>query len=184
MGLITKLRAMNLADGLGLRSARAADGAFMEELFRSTRGHLYALPILRQQIDHLVAQQYQLQQTSYAGRWPDAQTMIIECSGQAIGKITLDEDETALHIVDFIVAPAMRGKGYGTAVLKALQTAAGRRRISLSVDRQNSVARKLYLHLGFQVESASETHESMSWAPSTVAVSGECIREFFINITT
>jgi RimJ/RimL family protein N-acetyltransferase len=155
-----------LPDGLTLRPATAADAVFMEELFRSTREHFHSMPMPRQQIDLLLAQQYRLQQASYAGQWPHARSMLIERFGKAIGKIVLDESAAGVHIVDFVLEPGIRGRGYGTAILKALQAAAGARRIALSVDRQNLGARKLYCSLGFRVEAASETHEAMAWLPS------------------
>ncbi|HEX5056963.1 MAG TPA: GNAT family N-acetyltransferase [Gammaproteobacteria bacterium] len=151
-------------EGLTLRPPRTADAAFMEGLFRSTREHFYySMPAPREHVDLLIAQQYRLQQAHYARQWPAARTLIIERSGMPIGKITLDEGETALHIVDFIIEPAARGQGYGTAMLQALQTTAKARRITLSVDRQNLPAKRLYLALGFRVDAVSETHEAMSW---------------------
>ncbi len=174
------LSGLNPGYGLGFRPAQAADGIFTEELFRSTREHFYSLPMPWEHIDLLLAQQYRLQQASYARQWPDARTMIIERAGQGIGKIVLDESTADMRIIDFVLDPGMRGQGYGTAILQALQAAAGERRIGLSVDRQNLAARKLYLGLGFAVEAVSETHESMSWAPSGVA--GETANEnFFIT---
>jgi ribosomal protein S18 acetylase RimI-like enzyme len=175
------LKDFALPDGLILRAATVADGVLMEALFRCTREHFYAMPMPRQQIDLLLAQQYQLQQASYARQWPGAYPLIIERMGKGIGKIVLDENETAVHIVDLVIAPEMRGKGYGTTLLQALQAAAGERRIALSVDRQNPAAKKLYRNLGFQVETVSETHEAMSWAPSTEGISGKLHAEIFYN---
>lgn len=160
-----------LPDGLTLRPATAADGLFMEELFRSTREQFYEMPLPRQHIDLLLAQQYRLQQASYAGQWPGAYTLLIERAGRGIGKITLDESAARVHIIDFVLEPGMRCKGYGTAILEALQAAAGERRIGLSVDRQNLAAKRLYLGLGFAVEAATTTHESMGWSPSRLRVS-------------
>lgn len=159
-----------LSHNLTLRPATAADGVFMEELFRSTREQFYSMPMPRSQVDLLLAQQYRLQQASYVRLWPGAHTLIIERAGRGIGKIMLDENAAQVHIIDFVLESGMRGKGYGTTILRALQAAAGARRIGLSVDRQNPGARKLYCSLGFQVEAASETHESMSWRLSRFEV--------------
>jgi ribosomal protein S18 acetylase RimI-like enzyme len=158
---------MNLPDGLKLRPPQTADAVFMEDLFRSTRDDLHALPMSRQQVELLLAQQYRLQQASYARQWPDARNMIVERSGKAIGKIMLDESESAVHIIDFVLEPGMRGRGYGRAILQALQAVAGERSITLSVDRQNLPAKRLYLGLGFRVDAVSATHESMFWNADT-----------------
>lgn len=162
-----------LPDAFALRMTQDKDQPFLEELFRATREFLYLMPLPRPQIDVLVNQQYRLQQDAYAGRFPNAYTLIIELSGRPIGKITLDERKTALHIIDIALKPAMRSKGYGTQILLAVQAAARQRRIpvELSVDRQNLPAKKLYLGLGFQVTGASDTHESMVWSPSIPAAS-------------
>lgn len=166
------LKDVALPDGLTLRPSTAADAAFMEELFRTTRQHFYSMPLPRPHVDLLLAQQYQLQQASYAGQWPAAYTLLIERAGKGIGKIMLDESGVGVHIIDFVLEPGARGKGYGTAVLQALQAAAGERPIELSVDRQNLPARKLYQAHGFRVDAASDTHESMSWSPCRATVSG------------
>ncbi|HEX7027722.1 MAG TPA: GNAT family N-acetyltransferase [Gammaproteobacteria bacterium] len=169
------LNGISIHDGLKLRKAKQRDRAFMQQLFNSTREHLRLLPLTGPQIEALFAQQYQLQQTYYAGQWPDASTLIIQLGSNAIGKIIIDENQTALHIIDIALEPAMRGKGYGTALLRAIQAAAQKRGlpVRLSVDRQNRQAKKLYLALGFQVTGTSDTHESMSWSPSLPGASGD-----------
>lgn len=164
-----------LKDGLALRKATQRDRAFMQQLFNSTREHLRLLPLTGPQIEILFEQQYRLQQTHYANQWPNAHTLIIQQSDKTIGKIMLDENETALHIIDIALEPAMRGKGYGTALLRAIQAAAQKRGlpVKLSVDRQNRQAKKLYLALGFQVTGTSDTHESMNWPPPVSGASGD-----------
>lgn len=168
------LSSIRLPNELGLHAAQAEHRAFMHQLFRSTREHLYSMPMPRQFIDTLVDQQYQLQQAAYARQFPNARTLIVQLSDEAIGKIILDENETILHIVDFAIEPGMRGRGYGTAVLRAIQagTEKCRGQIRLSVDRQNLPARGLYRRLGFQVSATSDTHESMTSSPSDIATVG------------
>jgi ribosomal protein S18 acetylase RimI-like enzyme len=157
-----------LPDAFELRRAGEADRPFMEQLFRGTREFLYRLPLPGPQIDMLVDQQYRLQQQAYAERFPNAHTLIIELSRRPIGKIMLDERASTVHIIDLALEPAMRGRGYGTGILRAIQAAARRRgmTVELSVDRHNVGAKKLYLSLGFQTIGMSESHESMAWVPS------------------
>ena len=152
---------------LGLRPASAEDHAFFEQLFRSTRQHLYQIDMPVSSIDNLVNQQYQLQQISYAHQTPDAFHLVILLSKKPVGKIILDRTESFFLIVDLALLPEHRGLGIGTAVLRAIQTAAkkNRRSITLSVDQQNPGAKKLYLSLGFQVDNSSDTHDEMIWTP-------------------
>lgn len=161
------LNDIRLPGGLGLRPATDGDRAFMRQLFASTREFLQQLPLPKQHVDALVEQQYRLQQAAYAEQWPDADTLIIRLFDQAIGKVILDESETAFHVVDIALKPAMRGKGYGTSVLRALQVAARSRGlpVRLTVDRQNPAAGRLYRTLGFEVTRISDTHQTMSWSP-------------------
>lgn len=162
------LNGILLPAGLALRPARVDDRAFMERLFRSTREHFYSIAAPGQPIDALIAQQYRLQQAAYARQWPAARAWIIQRPGEAIGQITLNESETALHIIDFVIEPGMRGKGCGTSVLNAVLARAGEKRVpvKLSVDRQNPAAGRLYSRLGFQVTATSDTHQSMVWTPA------------------
>jgi RimJ/RimL family protein N-acetyltransferase len=161
------LNGISLPAGLALRPARADDRPFLERLFRSTREQFYAIAAPGEAIDALIAQQYRLQQAAYARQWPDARTWIIQRPDGAIGQITLNENETALHIVDFVIEPGMRDLGYGTAVLNAVLTRAADRRVpvELSVDRKNPAAARLYRRLGFRVTGTSDTHQAMIRTP-------------------
>lgn len=168
------VKTLSLSDGLELRPATKSDRGFMQQLFASTRDHLRHLPLSPLQIERLLEQQYQLQLAHYVRQWPDAHIRIIQLAGKAIGKIVLEESETTLHVLDIAIEPAMRGRGYGTSILRALQAAAEKHGlpIRLSVDRQNPRAKELYLSLGFQVAANSDTHESMVWPPPASVIPG------------
>lgn len=159
-----------LSSELELRIAQAEDEIFMEQLFRSTREFLYSMPMPKQYVDVLIGQQYQLQQASYRQQAPSAVALIIQLQGKPVGKVMVNKDNTAFHIVDCVLTPHVRGNGYGTAVFRAIQLAAAKRSmlVKLSVDRQNLRAKKLYLSLGFHVNEISATHESMLWSQDAV----------------
>ena len=175
------LKTVALPGGLELRPATKADRGFMQQLFASTREHLRRLPLPGPQVELLLEQQYQLQQVHYSRQWPDAETLVIQLAGEAIGKITLEESEAVLKIIDIALEPAMRGRGYGTTILRAFQAVGEKYKlaISLSVDRQNPKAKKLYRNLGFEIIASSATHESMQWQPPTTAVTGESFTSIF-----
>lgn len=159
------LNEIQLPKNLALRDADSADDAYMEKLFRSTREYLYLLNMPKQGIDILIAQQYQLQRLSYAQHYPNARQYLIQEYSSSIGQIILNSEKNILHIIDFTIAPEMRGQGRGTAIIQALQAAASdvNGTIKLSVDRQNIAAKKMYLTLGFCVTGETDTHESMVW---------------------
>lgn len=168
-----------LPAGLELRTAQAEDDRFMEQLFSSTREFLYSMPMPKQYVDVLIGQQYQLQKTSYRQQAPQAVVLIIQLQGKPVGKIIINKNNNVFHIIDCVLMPEVRGQGYGSTVFRAIQAAAAQQKMSitLSVDRQNFLAKKLYFSLGFralefrvnvsgiQMNEASDTHESMSWSP-------------------
>ena len=154
-----------LFEDLKYRLATQEDDVFLEQLFRYTRNDLYQLPMSREFIDKLVAQQYQLQQDSYRQQAPDARIYVIESRQSAIGKIMLHFDVSSIHIVDFSILPEKRGQGIGTRVLQIVQNIARQQKSSvrLSVDTMNVLAKKLYLSRGFVIAGTTETHEMMEW---------------------
>lgn len=159
-----------LPAGLELRPAQTEDEPFQEQLFRSTRKHLTQILLDKQVVDTLIQQQFQLQQAYYRKQWPNANTLVVYFSNKPVGKIILDKSETHLHVIDIVIEEAMRGQGLGTSLLRALQVIAAKQSfsITLSVDRENLAAKKLYLALGFGVVSQSDTHEFMVWSSCSV----------------
>ena len=155
--------------GLELRPARVEDDVFAEQLFRSTRKYLTQILVDSQFPETLIQQQFQWQQRHYKQLWPDAKDFIIYFSMQPVGKLTLNETANDLHIIDFIIAEKMRGKGLGTSLLRALQAVAKKQSLALrlSVDCENLSARRLYLALGFKVVTQTDTQAFMVWPQGT-----------------
>ncbi len=148
-----------------LRFANKNDEAFLFALFCTARTELSLLPLPAQQLELLLQQQYRSQQAGYAAQYPLAMYLVIAHQSMDIGKIVISQSDSSLHIVDFIIAPASRGHGYGSVVLESVKAYADANRatVSLGVDRQNVRARQLYLRLGFLPHQVSETHEWMLW---------------------
>lgn len=151
--------------GLGLRVLQRQDDAFAEMLFASTRDFLYSMPVPKSQIDFLIKQQLQMQQASYAVAYPMAESFIIELFGKPLGKIIINNTPASLHIIDIALMSDGRGKGFGSALLRALKKVAEQevRPVRLAVDQQNSRAKKLYLALGFTLIESSGTHDTLLW---------------------
>lgn len=158
----------SLPDGLGLRVARDSDRLFIENLFRETREYLYLVNAEKDYLDMVVDQQRQFQLQAYGQQAPNAYTMIIEKQGESIGKIVMDFGANMVHILDLAFIGPARGKGYGKAVLQAMQYVAAQQclPVGLSVEKQNLPAKKLYLSLGFQVSEETPTHEFLLWYPA------------------
>lgn len=156
---------ISLPFGLGLREMQLQDQEFATTLFASTRAYLYNMPIPKSQVDFLINQQFQMQQNSYSASFPLAETFIVELYTKPIGKVVLNNTSASLHIIDIALINDMRSKGYGTAVLRALKNLAtqGGKPLRLAVDQQNPRAKKLYLHLGFNLLESSATHDTLLW---------------------
>lgn len=161
------LNKISLPDGLGLRAARPSDKPFIEKLFQSTREFLYLADAEKDYIDMIIGHQMQLQEHSYGDQSPNACTMVVEKQGTAIGKVMIDFGSNIAHVIDLAFIMEARGRGYGKAVLQAVQYVAGQQGlpVGLTVEKQNLPAKNLYVKLGFQLAEASQTHEFMLWYP-------------------
>jgi GNAT superfamily N-acetyltransferase len=165
------LNAISLPNGLSLRCADERDHVFMARVFGSTREYLYHMDLPIPYVDALVKQQFTLQCDSYRRQFPHANSFVIHCMAQAIGRVIVEESASSLLIVDLTLLPESCGKGYGTAILQALKAVAETQQcdLKLSVDRQNWRAKKRYAALGFNVVAETDTHESMVWWPPLLA---------------
>lgn len=151
--------------GLDLRPAVDDDRHFSEAVFFSARDYFYQLPLDARQVEMLLKQQFELQQASYAASFPSAELYIIELHRQAIGKLMVSTNVDHLLIIDIALMGEMRGRGYGSALLRALKSRASEcgLHLQLSVDQQNARAKKLYLGLGFRLVDSSATHDRLYW---------------------
>jgi len=109
---------------------------------------------------------------SYLASFPQARFDIIELDGAPIGRIVVDRPGTEIHIVDQAVVPAMRNRGFGTAIMRALMDEAARDGlpVRLKVASSNDPSMRLYLRLGFVPIEEVPFYVGMEWrADSAVA---------------
>jgi ribosomal protein S18 acetylase RimI-like enzyme len=146
-----------------LRSAELADREFLVSLFRSTRPELAMLPAGL--AVPLLDQQQGLQEAGYRAAFPQARELIIECRGEAAGRLLLGERPGQQHIVDLSLATGWRRQGLGAAVLRHVQARAREAGLDLvlSVVHDNVVAVHLYLKLGFVEECRDGVRATMRW---------------------
>ncbi|HTF95045.1 MAG TPA: GNAT family N-acetyltransferase [Cellvibrio sp.] len=157
-----------LPPGFHLRIAESQDDQFLHALFCSARPELASLPLPVAQLEQLIRQQYEWQQKSYLGQFPDAENWIIETQSGPVGKIMLHRSASQVRIIDFIIAPDWRRRGVGSTILVAVKNFVeiGSGTLHLSVDRQNIHAKRLYVRQGFVVSQTSDTHEQLTWTPA------------------
>lgn len=151
---------------LRLRAERAEDEPFRFRLFCQSRPAEFAL--LRGDataLEQLLRFQFQAQNMTYRTKFPDARFDIVELDGQPIGRIVVDRPGGVLHIVDQAIMSALRNRGLGTAIMKALMDEAGETGIPvrLKVASSNYPSMRLYLRLGFVPIKSEPLYIEMEW---------------------
>lgn len=156
-----------LAQGLGLRPARLGDAAFLASLYRSTRWDLQLLDAEKDFIETVLDMQQNAQTVGYGDDHPDAMNFIVEKLGESVGRVMVLFGPNEVRVLDLSLVPAVRGLGFGTAVLRALQQAADQVKspLSLCVLRHNQAARQLYYTLGFKLAASDPMVDLMVWYP-------------------
>ena len=97
-----------------------------------------------------VEQQFTAQDTHYREHYPGATLDVIEVDGDRAGRLYVHRGPRDIRIMDIALAPAYRGRGIGTGLLRALiaEAQANARTLSIHVETNNP-ARRLYERLGF-----------------------------------
>lgn len=129
----------------------AADRDFLIALFAGTRGpELAALPndAVR---EAFIASQIDLQDSHYRAHYPGATFDVIECDGEAAGRIYVHRREDEIRLMEITVAPAFRRRGIARQLLAALiaESESAGLPIGLHVEPDNP-ANAWYRRLGFR----------------------------------
>jgi ribosomal protein S18 acetylase RimI-like enzyme len=136
--------------GVRLRPVTDADRPFLLELYAGVRAPELALvPWDDATKRAFVAQQFAAQDAHYRAHYPGATLDVIEVGGAPAGRLYVHRGEHDVRIMDIALAPEHRGRGIGTALLRALIAEAGARTLSIHVEAGNP-ARRLYERLGFR----------------------------------
>lgn len=154
--------------GIAYRPMVDEDLPFVAALYASTRAEEVALTGWPAEMQRaFLAQQHQAQHRHYRAYHPDAEWLIVERDGEAIGRLYLDEREAQLEIIDISLAAAVRGKGLGRAILADVieKARAAGKGVSLHVESHNP-ARRLYDRLGFQMVEDKGVYLQMEWRDS------------------
>lgn len=156
------------ASGYRLRPCRSADLPFLRRLYRHTRDAELALTGWPEEMKRAFCeQQFNAQHTDYLRRFPTADYLLILDGRDPAGRLYVDGSGPDLHLIDISLHPAHRGRGLGTALLRALQDLAIQRGggVTLNVALDNARAAALYARLGFLPETDGPTHRTLRWMP-------------------
>lgn len=157
-----------LADYLRMFNARpaaATDQDFLARLYASTRDDLKSLTADPAFVASIIGMQQRAQASGYRHSFPDAVYLVLEQEGEPVARIVVNVSSAEMRLVDIAVMPQVRGKGFGSAVLRALQQCAAENKLplTLAVHHSNPNAKRLYQALGFQSRSFDEMSEQMIW---------------------
>ena len=138
--------------GVSYRPFAEDDLPFVAELYASTRREEVAQtgwPADMQEA--FLRHQHEAQHSHYSIHFADAEWLIIERGGEAIGRLYLRDLPDVLHVVDISLVPECRGEGVGGAILRDVlgQARALGKGVSIHVEKVNR-ARRLYERLGFE----------------------------------
>ncbi|MFC7493163.1 MULTISPECIES: GNAT family N-acetyltransferase [unclassified Nocardioides] len=148
-----------------LRPATDADREFLVALYASVRAdELDQVAWPPGQREAFVVMQYDLQDRQYRQHNPHGTFDVVEVDGRPAGRLYVDRRPTDIRIVDIALAPACRGHGLGTRLVRAVldEAAASGRTASIHVEVHNPAA-ALYARLGFEVAEEVGVYRRMEW---------------------
>jgi ribosomal protein S18 acetylase RimI-like enzyme len=151
-----------------LSGMTGADDAALFELFSRARAHDLGMDAWDETMRlTLLKLQFDAQRRGYAQQFPSAQTCFLSYDGRPAGWLIVERTPRSIHVVDVAVVPDARGRGLGTAALRALQDEAAGHGvpITLSVARDNAAAIRLYSRLGFDEAGGDDVYLALRWRP-------------------
>ncbi len=160
-----------LPDHISLRAASPGDEPFLAEVYASTRRpELAAAGLPPEFVEPFLRQQFDTQSRAYPMQFPGVEQSVILVDRSPAGRTWVWRTEKEILLADISLLPEFRGRGVGTAVIRALQEEAGTRGlpIRLQVSEGGRVA-ALYRRLGFETTERQPLHEEMVWRPGGVA---------------
>ena len=154
---------------LRLRPERAEDAEFRFRLFCDSRlPEWYQVELDAAVREQLMRHQFAAQTATYRQRFPRARHDIIWLAGEPIGRIVVNRPGDQVHIVDHAIVPALRNRGIGTTIMRALMDEAARAAlpVRLKVASSNDPSLRLYLRLGFQPIEEIPAYIELEWRAS------------------
>jgi len=153
--------------GIAYRPASDEDLPFLAEVYMSTRREEVAQTGWpAEQQEAFLLQQHEAQHAHYRKGYGNAEWLVIERAGKAIGRLYLHEGAEEMRVVDIALLPEARGSGIGEAILRDVceDVAARGRRVTIHVEKFNP-ARRLYDRLGFVAMEEKGVYDLMEWRP-------------------
>ncbi len=135
-----------------VRPATDADRPFFVALYaRNRAAELDGVAWSPAAKDAFFAQQFDAQEASHHMWFPSADVSVLVVDGAAAGRLVVDHSADAVHVVDVLLDPSVRGHGVGTSVLRDVLAVADAANapVTLHVDVIAAGVRRWYERLGF-----------------------------------
>lgn len=158
-----------------LRPVTPADDGTVFEAYASTRAaEMSMVPWTDEQRSAFLRMQLTAQLTHYQAYHPQAEHQVILADGRPAGRLYLDRQPDALHILDLTILPRFRNLGIGTRILHDLQAEAAPQDKSVRVHVEtHGPERRLYERLGFTVTADKGLHLLLEWRPDPSTERGQ-----------
>lgn len=154
-----------------LRPIRGEDAPLQLRIYASTRAEeLAQVDWSEAQKDAFLRQQFDAQSRHYAVHFPDARFDVIECDGDAAGRLIVWRGPDEIRVVDIALLPAFRGRGVGEGLLRPIldEAAVLGLPVRIHVERANP-ARRLYARLGFAPIGEQGIYFQLEWRAAASA---------------
>lgn len=157
--------------GLACRPMTDADLPFLFGLYASTRAREVAASgwPAEAQVQFL-SQQFEAQHHHYTTYYPDAEWLVVEHEGRAVGRLYVEEWPSQFRIIDIALVPEAQGRGFGSALLADMFDRARGvgKKVSIHVEKNNP-AMRLYERLGFSKAEDKGVYDLLEWSPADAA---------------
>jgi len=160
---------MNVERRPTLRSVTPEDDAFLRTVYASSRAEEMAIvPWPDEFKSAFLADQYDAQRTHYEAHYPEARNEIVMLDEEPVGRMWTEVQAKEIRLMEFILLPAARDSGVGSALLRNLQRKAQGLglAITLHVIHGNDAAKRFYESHGFADVEDIGSHVLMAWSPT------------------
>ncbi len=145
---------LGLPKGLTLREERPEDVEFLAALYADARAdEMRPVPWSGADKARFLRQQFELQRQHYHQHYPNAQWLVIEHQGGAVGRLYLSLGRDELRLMDIALIPEERGQGRGSALMHLVLAYAEKNRVPVGLHVESfNPALRLYQRLGFHLQ--------------------------------
>ncbi|MEM7497421.1 MAG: GNAT family N-acetyltransferase [Pseudomonadota bacterium] len=156
------------AAGLAVRVEGPGDREFLAALYASTRAdEIAAVPWSAEEKAAFLAMQFEAQDQHYRTHFRGAERLIVTLDDAPAGRLYAERWPAEIRVIDIALVPNMRGRGYGTALMRDVMDVAAAEESSVGIHVETAnPAMRLYRRLGFEPREDKGIYQLMRWEPA------------------